>query len=272
VWNTLISAGTIAAYLELDTKQFNRGLGEAMQRLIQFAQSGSLGQAAMVMLGHSAGSTANMLNGSFIGAVGESTRKFWKSAQSYIASMSGVSYNVAVKAGETRKSLLSIGDNTGEVAAKSRAVAAAIKAPFQSLSSSAYTVMSNVGAGLNRGLADKRSLILSTAKNIANSVVGTLRSVLKIASPSKVMRQIGEYTAQGLAIGIETSVPDVERSAQALARSITDRRYAPSGTGGQGDVLSLAGRLDSLISLLSDSEQVMMVDGRAFARLIREYS
>jgi len=194
-------------------------------------------------------------------------------ARSYVLSMSDVSVSVTGKANQVKNSLLSIGSSAPAVREKSQAVAKAVKEPFSTLGSSAYSIMSNVGSSLNRGLADKKATIIATAKNIANSVSKTIKTVLKIASPSKVMRQIGEQTAQGLAIGIGAGVHDVGNSADTLARTISDRTYsADIHTGGQSDMSGIASRLDMLISLMQSGQQVMNVDGRVFARLIKEYS
>ena len=134
--------------------------------------------------------------------------------------------------------------------------------------------MSNVGQGLINGLNARRGQIIATAKGIANAAISTLRSVLRIASPSKVMRTIGEQTAQGFALGLGDMQPDIVRRAGMMANAVAGQNYAYAEGGlRSGDGMSaLADRIDSLISLLSGGEQVMQVDGRAFARLIREYS
>lgn len=269
----LISAGTIAAYLALDTTKFNRSISEAMDLLKSLFASGKTGQSAFSALGNAANGAAEVFTGTLAGAFSKSAQGLREAAQSYALSMSDASVRVSEKASATKKSLLSIGESASGVRQGSAQIAEAVKSPLKSLDTSAYSIMSNVGLGLNRGLADKKSLIVSTAGSIAGSVVSTLKSALKIASPSKVMKKIGEQTVQGLAIGLNSGVADIGRSAEAMANSITERQYSavPAVTA-QTETASLAGRLDQLIALLSNSEQVMQVDGRAFARLIREYT
>lgn len=269
----MISAGTIAAYLTLDISKFNRSISEAMQMLTRLTGSGELGRSVVERLGTTAGTTAGIFSGTLSAAFRDSAERLHTAAQSYVTSMSDASVRVSEKADAAKQSLLSIGDAAGDVRLKSQQVASAFKSPLENLDTSAYNIMSNVGLGLSRGLSDKKSLIVSAAKSIADSVTGTLKSVLRIASPSKVMRQIGEQTVQGLALGLASGVSEVGHSADTLARTITDRPYqTASQSGAQADIASIAGRLEQMIALLSGSEQVMQVDGRTFARLIREYS
>ena len=47
---------------------------------------------------------------------------------------------------------------------------------------------------------------------MAARVIATTKSTLKIASPSKVMEELGAYTAQGFEIGFAGSMPDVSQT------------------------------------------------------------
>jgi len=59
------------------------------------------------------------------------------------------------------------------------------------------------GQGFIDGLESKRSAIMALARKIADDVRRTIESALDIHSPSGVFRDIGMYTAEGLALGIE---------------------------------------------------------------------
>lgn len=90
-----------------------------------------------------------------------------------------------------------------------------------------YNVFKNMGINLMQGLIDGISAkdAIATQK-IANSMTNVKnrgKNVLGIASPSKVFREIGEFTIQGFALGIEDeeqkAVNAMEQVSAAIARA-----------------------------------------------------
>ena len=57
--------------------------------------------------------------------------------------------------------------------------------------------------GFVNGIKGMVDSAISAVKGVADSIVGAISGALKIGSPSKVMKEIGGYTVEGLAIGIE---------------------------------------------------------------------
>ncbi len=255
----------------LDTSKFNRSIKDALGMIKKFSQSGSDGSEALKTMSSVIGVTAGAMSGKLMGSFRECTSGLRTVVQNIALSMNDASVKVNEKVTAVKGSLLSIDTCAGAVSEKSRSVANAIKAPFAGLDSTAYGIMSNVGDSLSKGLEAKRGIIISTAKSIADAVTGTLKKALKIASPSKVMKQIGEQTVQGLNIGLVSGRKEIARSAEAMAGAVTGAAYTKSAAAGN-DISALAGKLDRLIAIAAGGEQVMQVDGRAFARLIREYS
>ena len=78
------------------------------------------------------------------------------------------------------------------------------------------------GIGFNNGLVSTAGTIYATARAIASNVAGIIRAALKISSPSRVMEEIGEYTGEGLSIGIDNSSMQVLTSAENMANSVVD--------------------------------------------------
>lgn len=243
--------------------------------LLGLAETSGTTGSVMGELNTKLSAVAAVLAGRFITSLngsGEGIRSF---ASLAVTALSGASAFIGTSAGDIIGSILSIGNCAPEAGAKSGSVAESIKAPFLALKTSAFSIMSNVGQGLINGLNSKKPFLVSAAKSMANITVNTMKSILRIASPSKVMRSIGEQTAQGFALGIDGMQSSIIRSAGVMAGSVTGYSYASgAGNAHAGDNLSsLTSRLDTLISMLSEGgEQVMQVDGRAFARLVREYS
>lgn len=71
--------------------------------------------------------------------------------------------------------------------------------------------------GLINGIGSMASAVWDKAKEIAGGITGSIKKVLGVASPSRVMIQVGKWTGEGLAIGMDKLVGDVERSAKHLA-------------------------------------------------------
>jgi hypothetical protein len=66
------------------------------------------------------------------------------------------------------------------------------------------TIGRDIMTGLNQGLLNGESALMSTANRIANNITRTMRNALDINSPSRVMReQIGRQIPAGVAAGIE---------------------------------------------------------------------
>lgn len=76
------------------------------------------------------------------------------------------------------------------------------------------------GQGLYNGLANWAGSLQSLARSIANTISATLRNALAIRSPSRVMEQIGLYTGEGLAIGIEDSSAGAVDAAKGMAAGV----------------------------------------------------
>lgn len=68
--------------------------------------------------------------------------------------------------------------------------------------------------GFIEGLKAKLPNLKGVVTALANALPDGLRDALKIESPSKVMMQLGAYSGEGFAIGVERSAPEVQSAAQ----------------------------------------------------------
>lgn len=99
----------------------------------------------------------------------------------------------------------------------------------------AGTLGSNAAIGLANGINAGAGAAISAARALAAAVTNTLRSALRIASPSKVMAELGGYTAEGFAYGIERGISQVERASGNMAAAarqegmFAPRYNAPAG-------------------------------------------
>ena len=87
--------------------------------------------------------------------------------------------------------------------------------------------IANVGVALIQGLLDGITsmigAVINKVKGFASSIVGTLKDVLGIHSPSTVFASIGEYMMQGLALGMEDGKGEVMNSADDIVDEIKRR-------------------------------------------------
>lgn len=87
--------------------------------------------------------------------------------------------------------------------------------------SSIKKIGSNLISGLWNGIGDKVSWITKKIKGFGNSVIGQIKKIFGVKSPSTVMKQIGDYLAQGLAIGVEDNANKPINAITALSSDMT---------------------------------------------------
>ena len=87
--------------------------------------------------------------------------------------------------------------------------------------SSIKKIGSNLISGLWNGIGDKVSWITNKIKGFGNSVIGQIKKIFGVKSPSTVMKQIGDYLAQGLAIGVEDNANKPINAITALSSDMT---------------------------------------------------
>lgn len=91
-----------------------------------------------------------------------------------------------------------------------------------------YDCGTNAMQGLIDGINAMKSSVMEVANSIANSVKTTINSALDIHSPSRVMEETGEYTGEGLVIGITKMIDKVKAAAQGLSNSTVEPFTAQS--------------------------------------------
>lgn len=275
----MINAGTVAAYLTLDTSSFDSGINSAMMSISSF-------NAGSVLI-------KEAVNG--IKSVLDSLGRFFSSgfampaaaaAASFTSMWSGISSVV----GTSKVPIVSV--CSGIVSSASSALSR--------LPSAARGIMVQTGQGMVSGLASTQSSIIAKAQSIANTVAAKMRSALGIHSPSRVMREIGRFTVEGMALGMSDNTDKIREQAAAAANLAIDamqtvptrinyttsqilmdsaksdgaEQFCGSGlnSGSAGELSAIADKLDRCIRLISQQSSALEIDGRSFGRLVREYS
>ena len=108
------------------------------------------------------------------------------------------------------------------ITATIRSIAQGIKAAVSELPYQMQTAGSQAGQGLYNGLASWQGTLSNLAWSIANSINAAARAALQIRSPSKIMQEVGEYTGEGLEIGLEKSGKGILKTASDIIDTLTD--------------------------------------------------
>lgn len=87
---------------------------------------------------------------------------------------------------------------------------------FKSLPSEFESIGKDIIHGLIHGIESMASKAKKAIGNLANIITSHIRGALGIHSPSRVMMKIGEYTGQGLAVGMANQVKNIQKQASQL--------------------------------------------------------
>ena len=137
------------------------------------------------------------------------------------------------------------------VMAKARQIPQKIKAGVGNLAGIGRDMI----AGLWNGISAKFNSVIAKVKAMASRLPKAVKKVLGIGSPSKVFRQLGEWTGEGFALGIESMTKAVELASLDLVS-------IPSMTGmGMADMAYEYGTTASY-----EISVPLYVNGREFAR------
>ena len=77
----------------------------------------------------------------------------------------------------------------------------------------------DVISGFVNGIKSKVKDVADAAKSAADAVTGKIKSILKIASPSKVLRKFGNWTGEGFVIGMEGMTGKIAKAAENMAEA-----------------------------------------------------
>ena len=81
--------------------------------------------------------------------------------------------------------------------------------------------------GFMDGIQSKAQAVWDAAVGVGQKAIDAVKHILGIASPSKVFKQLGKYTAQGMSIGLDKYSYMAEESAGSLADGVLDNVRNP---------------------------------------------
>ena len=114
-----------------------------------------------------------------------------------------------------------IGGQSGNARQAGNKVGSSGVSGAKSGSSGANGAGSNLGSSFVSGIGKWLGSAARKGAELAASAVNAVKAHLKIGSPSRVMKQIGRWTGEGLAIGMDQRVTAVTSKAEFLANRVT---------------------------------------------------
>jgi phage-related protein len=81
--------------------------------------------------------------------------------------------------------------------------------------------------GFINGIASKAAAVATKAQEVASGAVNAVLDFLGINSPSRVFKEIGRYTAEGMAVGLDKYAYMAENSATAIAEGVLNNVKDP---------------------------------------------
>lgn len=88
---------------------------------------------------------------------------------------------------------------------------------------SLLSIGKNMIQGLVNGITSMGSRVVGAIKGVVDGAVKKAKSLLGINSPSRVFRQIGAWTSEGMSIGIDRNAPLVTNSIEDMGESTIDQ-------------------------------------------------
>ena len=127
--------------------------------------------------------------------------------------------------------------------------------------------------GLANGINSGSGKAIAAANRLANTVSQTINNALKIHSPSKVTEESGEFTTEGMAIGMLNKIREVREAAKRVAQEAIPTGYinrmAASANAFQVDTsYSYAGDINARYYF----EIPVIIDGREAAKATASYT
>jgi len=107
---------------------------------------------------------------------------------------------------------------------------------FLSIPAKFVSIGSDIVMGIWNGIKSKAAALFNFVKEIGSKIAGAFKSVLGIASPSKVFMDYGVNITEGAKKGIEKGSPSLIKSSGGMGRSIAPNAAAARGGSGGGNI------------------------------------
>ena len=117
------------------------------------------------------------------------------------------------------------------------------------------SIGANIASSIWEGLKSKLTYLKNKIKDFGNDIIKSIKNVFKIASPSKVTKELGGYLAEGLGIGFSDEMKSVNDD---IEKSLPD--FTELATGVNTNIPTTTGGLDYYTLVSAFKEALTGVD------------
>lgn len=158
------------------------------------------------------------------GIVGDMWKRVYDNTSQMISSVVGV-----------------IGEMPGRVIAWFQDLKNRVYQKWQEMKSDAYNMGRNIIQGLIDGVVGMATALVNRVRGVVSNAVQAAKNLLGIHSPSRVFMEIGGYTSQGFALGIQDNLAAVRSAISSMTNSAVRTAASAPGlqaTGGGAAIAS----------------------------------
>lgn len=112
------------------------------------------------------------------------------------------------------------------------------------------TIGADIIRGLVGGLGSMLGSLKNKAKEIADTVKNAIKDKLKIKSPSRVMKEMGINTGEGLEIGMDSMIGNIAKTAKNMAGAVTDNMNMETALGGALNTSAQVNKMSTIRHLI----------------------
>lgn len=168
----------------------------------------------------------------------------------------------------------------GRIVAELTSLATQIMAKWTQIKTDAFEMGKNIIQGMIDGIQNMASAAAGAAMSAVKGAIDSAKGVLGIKSPSRVFMEIGEFTSEGLAIGIMRAAHMAREAAESLASSAISPfdNFGGDGTspfsGGSADQGSGSGGVTNVYITFEERSVILpeVKDGPGFVKSLRGVS
>jgi phage-related minor tail protein len=128
----------------------------------------------------------------------------------------------------------------------------------------------NVIQGLIDGITSMVGAVGKAIRKIANNITDGIKDALDIHSPSRVMKQLGEYTGEGFIVGIRSTIGEISKQSQAMASAAIPDVSMGTSTATSGSSQSSGSSINQTVNIYSPSALSASETAKQNKRVLQE--
>lgn len=145
--------------------------------------------------------------------ISSTTKSIWNGIKGFFTKTLGGLWNTVKE--KFQNMVRSVGEKMGAVREKIKSIWDRVMGFFKKIN--LFNIGKDIIQGLINGIGNLAGAVWKKAGDIANGIKGAFKSLLGIHSPSRVMTELGEYTGQGVEVGLDHSVKGIDKASEQIA-------------------------------------------------------